>query len=316
MDSLNKEMLEHKRAKDEIKKLNYQLKNRVVERTEELESIQKEIIKREYKSELADITSITLENVNDVLGTVKNSTDVLEKLFNGKAIRGIKQYNKVLKKHIGRIEEFICYDPKGKILMHQYLDLEDVLNGEMDKAITHMDRLSKKVVTIEKMISAQQAYSSGDTLVEDIQVSELIDDALTMQAGLIDSYGINVIKKIAVALQVKGLKTKLMHVLMNLIENAKEAMEEKSQGSCVLTLAASADKLSVNISISDTGDGIPANNIDKIFSNGFTTKQEREGAGLYNCEKYINEMKGTIRAQSPGKGKGATFVLTIPRSKS
>ncbi len=61
--------------------------------------------------------------------------------------------------------------------------------------------------------------------------------------------------------------------------------------------------------ISDTGVGIPKENISLIFNRDFTTKPDRTGLGLYSCEAYMNGMGGSIRAESDGEGKGASFII-------
>jgi len=55
--------------------------------------------------------------------------------------------------------------------------------------------------------------------------------------------------------------------------------------------------------------GILEENHSKLFTQGFTTKQNGHGFGLHSSANYIKEMQGEISAQSNGKGKGATFNL-------
>ncbi len=66
------------------------------------------------------------------------------------------------------------------------------------------------------------------------------------------------------------------------------------------------------IEMIDNGVGIPADNLTKIFSYGFTTKEDGHGIGLHSAALTAKEMGGALTAHSDGPGKGATFTLDLP----
>ncbi|MGB8693344.1 MAG: ATP-binding protein, partial [Steroidobacteraceae bacterium] len=68
----------------------------------------------------------------------------------------------------------------------------------------------------------------------------------------------------------------------------------------------------VHIAVSDNGVGISPENLTRIFSHGFTTKQEGHGFGLHSGALAAREMGGALRASSQGPGLGATFTLELP----
>jgi two-component system, NtrC family, sensor kinase len=68
----------------------------------------------------------------------------------------------------------------------------------------------------------------------------------------------------------------------------------------------------VSISVSDNGVGISPENLTRIFSHGFTTKQDGHGFGLHSGALGAREMGGALRAASQGPGHGATFTLELP----
>jgi signal transduction histidine kinase len=68
----------------------------------------------------------------------------------------------------------------------------------------------------------------------------------------------------------------------------------------------------IKISVMDNGVGIPAENLNRIFSHGFTTKKDGHGFGLHSGALAVREMGGSLAAQSDGPGKGATFTLELP----
>ncbi|MBN2174441.1 MAG: 4Fe-4S binding protein [Bacteroidales bacterium] len=109
----------------------------------------------------------------------------------------------------------------------------------------------------------------------------------------------------------------MMQVLTNLEKNAVEAMPAGG----VLTVALSGNGSTVEIDVSDTGIGIPEENMDKLFTPFFTTKEMGKGTGLGLPLIYgiVKMHKGQVTVQSnadPEKGAtGTTFKITIPRKR-
>lgn len=107
----------------------------------------------------------------------------------------------------------------------------------------------------------------------------------------------------------------MMQVLVNLEKNAVEAMPDGG----ILTIEVTDDENSVEIRISDTGIGIPPQNMDKLFTPFFTTKQIGKGTGLGLPLAYgiVKMHKGQIHVTSnsyPEKGQtGTHFKITLPK---
>jgi signal transduction histidine kinase len=68
----------------------------------------------------------------------------------------------------------------------------------------------------------------------------------------------------------------------------------------------------IKIVVSDNGEGIPAENMTKIFTHGFTTKKDGHGFGLHSGANAAKELGGCLTARSDGPGKGAEFTLELP----
>jgi two-component system NtrC family sensor kinase len=108
--------------------------------------------------------------------------------------------------------------------------------------------------------------------------------------------------------RVRCYPNRLNQVFMNLLVNAAQAIPERG----TITIKTSARANVVRIAISDTGTGIPAENIPKIFDPGFTTKGVGVGTGLGLgiCYQIIQDHRGKIHVES-GDG-GTTFTIELP----
>lgn len=106
--------------------------------------------------------------------------------------------------------------------------------------------------------------------------------------------------------------TLMRQVLRNLVQNAVEAMPDGGRMRLVVALAATTHSPSaVEISLSDTGVGIPAQHRERIFDPFFTLKARGHGLGLALVRKIVTAHGGQITVRST-EGSGTTFCLTIP----
>jgi signal transduction histidine kinase len=104
-------------------------------------------------------------------------------------------------------------------------------------------------------------------------------------------------------------RVQLQQALMNLMLNGIEAMRDTSGELTVKSQLAKDDQLL--ISITDTGMGVPAENIDKIFNAFFTTKHQGTGLGLPITRSVVESHGGRIWANANSE-RGATFCFTLP----
>ena len=112
-------------------------------------------------------------------------------------------------------------------------------------------------------------------------------------------------------------KHKLLQVLVNVIRNAKHSLQEAyPNGGGRMEILAVAQGTEVLIKIEDDGIGIPEDNLELIFRHGFTTKRDGHGFGLHGSANAAKEMGGEIEGRSPGPGRGATFVIRLPRESA
>jgi signal transduction histidine kinase len=111
-----------------------------------------------------------------------------------------------------------------------------------------------------------------------------------------------------------------MEILVNLIQNAIQAMHESGRkpGKLTLRIQRQPEKPgeAVRIEVQDSGMGIREENLTRVFHHGFTTKDTGHGFGLHTSANAATEMNSVLRVRSDGEGRGATFYLDIPMRQS
>ncbi len=275
----------------------------------QLVAAQKEIVEKAHQAGMADIATGTLHNIGNILNSVLTSVQVMKEIQETSNIAKLSAANNLLKENINTIEQFICENPKGKKLLQYYLKIEESIVDEQNTIKEHLARLNNKTDAISSVIAAQQNYAGTASLTEAFNLSQIIDDALTMQGGTIERYNISVTKNFNPTPDIPVQKMKLVHILVNLIQNAKDAMLETETEQRKLHFAVTSNDKKAYIKVTDSGPGIPEDDKEKVFVHGFTTKKTGHGFGLHSCANYMTEMGGRMYVESQGNRSGATFVM-------
>ncbi|MDY6905912.1 MAG: AAA family ATPase [Thermodesulfobacteriota bacterium] len=308
--SLFKEVNE---AKEEIQAHRDHLEEMVEERTRALKNAQQELIKNAHQAGMADIAVGVLHNVGNVLNSVKTSLESVKQTVNSaKGFKGFLRANELLEQHMDHIEDFVLKDPKGKKLFEYYLDIGRIFQADKNKINADLDRLEEKTDMITNIIAAQQSYANAGVLKERLDIADIIRDALTMQAESLSSQNITVTQNVEIVPAILVDKTKLIHVLINILRNARDAMNTTPMDQRNLKLSVRCRNDIVRVEATDNGQGIEPDHLKTIFAHGYTTKPDGHGFGLHTSANYMLEMGGRMWAESDGPGKGSTFVLEFP----
>jgi len=175
------------------------------------------------------------------------------------------------------------------------------------------DVISDSHRTGEILDNLRQLFGSSEQEKEPVDVNELISSALRLLRGELTSHGIGVGVELESQLPlVRGGKVQLQEVVMNLAQNAIDAMAPVKDARRWLTIRTRADGgNAVIVELEDSGPGIDPQCLDSIFDAFFTTKPHGMGLGLAICRTIIERHGGKISATS-GSGRGAVFQVSLP----
>src|SRR5258708_26929903 len=144
-------------------------------------------------------------------------------------------------------------------------------------------------------------------------VNEIVESAVEILQYQMRTTNIEVSTRLDRALPLTDIDPhQMQQVFLNIINNARQAMEGQQAKGLLRITTESADGC-VRINFQDNGPGIPPENLKKIFNPFFTTKEVGKGTGLglSLCYGIVSEHGGTITPQS-APGEGATFVIELP----
>ncbi|MCF5667861.1 DAHL domain-containing protein [Pseudomonas marginalis] len=292
---------------------NETLEQRVERRTQQLKDAQSELLDSARQAGMAEIATNVLHNVGNVLNSVNISADMVARKLRSSKAQGLGKAMQLINEHQGDLGTFLTQDEKGKLLPGYLNQLVEAIAVEQQGMTDELAQLSKSVDHIKDIVSTQQSYAGASTLLEPVHISVLMEDALRMNAGALSRHNVTVVKHYAQVPEILADKHRLLLIMVNLISNAKYAMSNLSDRPRQMTLRVEQrDDDTLQISVKDDGEGIPAENMTRIFTHGFTTRKEGHGFGLHSCALAAVEMNGQLTAHSDGPGRGAVFTLTIP----
>lgn len=262
---------------------------------------------------MSEIATGILHNVGNVLNSVNVSASMVAQKVDRMCIGDLQRVVEVLEGHKDDLAAFIGDDPKGKHLQPFLSALCAKLGEEQQRIASEVGSLTQGIDHICDLIKSQQSFAIQAELVEEIGLADKMDEALriTEQAIAVDP-NLRVVREYDDLPEVLADKHRLLEVLVNLIQNARQAMDGTGREKRLTLRLRRAGEDRVRLSVSDTGVGIDRDSLTKVFALGYTTRPGGHGYGLHTAANAATEMGGSLTADSSGPGTGATFTLELP----
>jgi len=181
---------------------------------------------------------------------------------------------------------------------------------EAREAVAEMVSDARRAAAIIDRV--RSLYRKGSSQLEMVAVNEVIGEMVVILRNEANRYSVVMHTNLAEGLPtVMADRVQLQQVLMNLMLNGIEAMRERSGELSIKSQLVEVGQLL--ISVTDTGVGLPSENVDKIFDAFFTTKPQGTGLGLAITRSIVEAHGGRIWATADS-GRGSTFFFTLPTS--
>jgi two-component system NtrC family sensor kinase len=284
--------------------------------TRELHGAQSQLVTTARQAGMAEIANNVLHNVGNVLNSVNVSAGLVNSKMRVSKALGLAKAVELMNEHEADLGDFLTQDARGKLLPGYLNKLVAALTAERQSIVQELGSLTTSVDHIKDIVATQQSYAGAASVLEPVQVRELLEDALRMNAGALARHQVTVVREFADVPLLMLDKSRVLQILVNLIGNAKQAMDGVTDHAHQMTLrvgiADLTDGRSLRICVEDEGEGIAPENLARLFVHGFTTRKSGHGFGLHSSALAAKEMGGTLTAQSDGLGKGAAFTLDLP----
>jgi len=199
----------------------------------------------------------------------------------------------------------------GTILLYSHMLLEKL--GDKDARREELEIIAKEATRCRDIVRGLLDFARQRKLqIENIDLNKILTEVLSLASKQPSFQKVEISKALDPSLPlIGGDPVQLKEVFLNIVSNAGEAMPEG--GKVTVSSRFNNGAGNIEVTIRDTGLGIPSENLDKIFMPFFTTKKIGQGTGLGLAIAYgiIKMHRGSIDVESKQR-EGATFVVKLP----
>src|SRR6185436_19776512 len=219
---------------------------------EELELLNKRLLESSRLAGMAEVATGVLHNVGNVLNSVNVSSTLICNQVRGSRASRLRDVILLLNNNSGNLADFLANDPKGKIIPSYLNNLAERLVQEQQELLKELELLVKNIEHIKEIVAMQQNYARVSGIIESLSVRNLVEDALQMHTAALARHGILVVREYQEVPVISMDKHKVLQILVNLIRNAKYAMDATARRDKRLTVSirTNAENL-VELSITD-----------------------------------------------------------------
>ncbi|MEI6208490.1 MAG: ATP-binding protein [Desulfuromonadales bacterium] len=220
-------------------------------------------------------------------------------------------------REMNRREELARLGEMGAVMAHEIRNPLAGIKGfaqlvetatDIEQARLYAARIVSQSLRMESLVDDLLSYAREDQGERHpTDLTALVRECVTMIRMEPDSETIEVIHTPHTAMRIMAVSDRIIQLLLNLLKNGLQAMP----GGGVLRIDLENGRHLAVIRISDTGVGIPPENLPHIFDPFWTSKSRGTGLGLAICRKVAQEHGGSLTVNSM-VGSGTTFTLTLP----
>jgi two-component system NtrC family sensor kinase len=277
-----------------------------------LVAVRRELVDRSFESGVAEMASGTLHNIGNAMTPLAVDVTSLRDRLRAAPTADVELAAAEL--------EQTTNEPSRQADLVRFLRLTSLELAEtVQVAETEAATIARQAQAVQAALAEQSNFRRVGALVEAVSVAELIEHSAELVPETLRRHLAVEADESARAIGDVCLpRSTLQQVCQNLIVNAAEAMRETGRDVGALQITAEIlpgpDRDRLHLRFRDEGIGIAAENLERIFERGFSTKPSatNSGIGLHWCANALNAIGGTIHATSAGRGRGACLHVVVP----
>jgi len=315
-NQLEQKITQHERAEEALAGKTRLLQQEIEERKRaeaEVEKIHKQLLTTSRMAGMADVATNVLHNVGNVLNSVNVLATSIATHVKKSRVASVSKVAALLSEHEVDLGRFVTDDPNGRHVPDHLERLGAHLTDEQSRLLDKVNSLSESIQHIKEIVAMQQNYAKVSGLRETVAISDIVEDALRMCSGALARRLIAVSRDYEAIPPVVVDRHKTLQILFNLLDNAQHACADGTAGEKLISITIRRQGTDrIHIEVADNGVGIPAENLPRIFTQGFSTRKDGHGFGLHSSIMAAQDMGGTLTVRTNAPEAGVTFTLEIP----
>lgn len=265
---------------------------------------------------MSEVASAVLHDVGNALQGAMASVGLAGQQLASQTLQDLARVADLLAAHADDLGVWLTADPKGRKVPKFLALLGKQIGAEQAALRDEIAHVAEGLQHVQVLLAEQQVNAGHRGAIQRTDLAELFDAAVRL--GLPPQCReTTVVRRCADLPQLHADKHRLLAVLVNLVRNAAQSIAAAGRRpGCIELGAALAGDGSMRLTVADDGLGIAGPDLERIFHGGLTTKTDGHGIGLHRSANAIRSMGGTLRADSAGPGRGATFTIELPLAQA
>ena len=273
-------------------------------------TLQQKLRESSHQAGMAEIATGVLHNVGNVLNSLGIAATMAGRELKALRLDRLEETSALIRSNRATLTQFLEEDARGKHLPDYLPALANQISLKVRAAQSELATVDSLLQHVREIVSAQQGMAKVGGLREPLLIHELADSALHVQAP--ELVHIEIVRMYDSLPLVVTDRHKLLQILVNLVGNARDAIQEQSLMPKRLVVQLTRDEDFVLVSVEDSGVGMSPDALGRLWRFGYTTKPSGHGFGLHNSANAARELGATLTAHSDGPGKGSRFTLRLP----
>ncbi len=305
-------------SQEQMQLQNQELKDEIAQRKqaeEQKDKLHDQLLAASREAGMAEIASAVLHNVGNELNSINVASALVNEQGKQSSLAHLFNIADIMRPHVDHFADFVQNNPQGQLLPRALIELVDTIEPEYNYVMDEIGQLVSGIERIKQIIQAQQSYVTHVDVNQPVEPAQIFEDALAINHAGIEQRNIVVNKHFNPVPRVHLSKHKVLQILVNLISNAKHALDqtiENRQITLQMAIHKHEDEHQLIYRVVDTGCGISDDQLSRIFNHGYTTRTDGRGYGLHYSILTATELGGSLTVKSSGPGQGATFTLILP----
>jgi len=259
---------------------------------------------------MAEVATGVLHSVGNVLNSLGVSAALMQSQLRDSRVGNVQRVAALMGEQGEDLGKFLTSDERGRQMPNYLAQLGENLSAENQRLQTEAAAIAAHVGHIRNIVAAQQTYARRGGVTEALDVAELLDNAVAIHFA--DTADVTVRREYEPLEPLTIDRHKLIQIVGNLLSNARHALKDHANVRRELVLRVRRqDPESIVVDVQDSGVGIPADVLGRLFEFGYTTKKDGHGFGLHTSAILAKELNGELVAFSDGLGHGARFSLRL-----
>ncbi|WP_161603319.1 sensor histidine kinase [Blastopirellula marina] len=278
-----------------------------------LQELNSKLIDSARHAGMAEVATGVLHNVGNALNSVNTSLSFLRESTTQSSIDDLRRTLDFVTNQSGSLEEFMTSHPKRTLIFPMLSELDARLQTEKETLLAGVEDLRRHVDHINKIVAVQQSLARVQCVLEPTDLTQVLTKAIEWQSDALRHHRVEIASDFSELPLLQLDKHRILEIFGNLLKNAIESIVEAQAPQRRIHVCIRQFRNDrVAIEVKDSGIGVQPENLNNIFTFGFTTKSNGHGFGLHGASLSAKQMGGRLEIESDGIGHGALFRIVLP----